>query len=301
MGRTFADLPFQIAFVIAFCIVIYTLTGQIGLTTWRFGSFVTIIIMTALIAQTVGFIFGALFMDNLPAAVFTAPLCIFPALLFSGFFSRVSQIPSFYRPMTYISHFRYAFDALLVTLYGFDRCQCDQDILDSYHKSLQNQTFTIRTMFKSLFGSVDCGESGGRINQDENSIEDTTARLVEPMMNNSTMMPRSTFSTMEDVLVDTVFEHMNRTSNESNLDEGSAMDHLVNKFSLRVTSMLNRGSNFGHEVPDRCQNFQSYLMTEFDLHDNDLMFGIILLFLFVLLTRILCNMILTFTIATRTT
>lgn len=312
MGRTLADLPFQIAFVITFCIVIYTLTGQIGLTTWRFASFVTIIIMTALIAQAVGFIFGALFMDNLPAAVFTAPLCIFPALLFSGFFSRVSQIPSFYKPMTYISHFRYAFDALLVTLYGYNRCECDQETLDSYHKSLHNQTGTIKNVFKSLFGSVDCGDSSdGNINinnndmnQDENSIEDaTTSRIHETILNNSsTIMPRS-FSTIEDVLVDSVFEHINQTStrNGTSSDDGSAMDHLVNKFSHKLTSMLNRNSNFGHEMAESCQNFQSYLMTEFDLHNDDLMFGLLMLLAFVLLTRLLCNTILTFTIATRTT
>lgn len=309
MGRTLADLPFQIAFVIAFCLVIYTLTGQIGLTTWRFGSFIIIMIMTALIAQAVGFIFGALFMDNLPAAVFTAPLCIFPALLFSGFFSRVSQIPSFYKPMTYISHFRYAFDALLVTLYGFSRCECDQETLDSYHKSLHNQTGTIKSLFKSLFGSVDCGDSDTNINtniinQDENSIEDAaTPGILKTIFNSSTAMPRS-YSTTEDVLVDIVFEHMNRTltnGNGTQQDDVSAMDLLVSKFSHKVTSMLNRGSNFGHDVPERCQNFQSYLMTEFDLHNNDLMFGLVMLLIFVIFTRLLCNTILIFTIATRTT
>lgn len=317
LGRTLADLPFQTTFVIAFCIVIYTLTGQIGLTTWRFGSFVTIIIMTALVAQAVGFIFGAIFMDNLPAAVFTAPLCIFPALLFSGFFSRVSQIPSFYVPMTYLSHFRYAFDSLLVTLYGFNRCECDQETLDSYHRNLHNQTGTIKMMFKSLFGSIDCGDNNSNNNlnsQDsENSIEDvlTTPKINESIWNintfksspSSTIMPRSSYSTIEDVLVDSVFEHINRTtiSNGSSLDDGSAMDHLVNKFSHKVTAMLNRGSNFGHDVPEKCQDFQSYLMTEFDLHNDDLMYGLIMLFVFVLLTRLLCNSILTFTIATRTT
>lgn len=318
LGRTLADLPFQTTFVIAFCIVIYSLTGQIGLTTWRFGSFVTIIIMTALIAQAVGFIFGAIFMDNLPAAVFTAPLCIFPALLFSGFFSRVSQIPSFYKPMTYLSHFRYAFDSLLVTLYGFNRCECDQETLDSYHRNLHNQTGTIKIMFKSLFGSIDCGDNSNNNNNNlnsqdnENSIEDdlTTSKMHETIFNNSsssTIMPRS-FSTIEDVLVDSVFEHINRTTtttattlNGSSQDDGSAMDHLVNKFSHKVTAMLNRGSNFGHDVPEKCQNFQSYLMTEFDLHNDDLMYGLIMLFVFVLFTRLLCNTILTFTITTRTT
>lgn len=313
LGRTIADLPFQLVFVVAFCLVIYTLTGQIGLDTWRFGSFVTIIVMTALIAQTVGFIFGALFMNNLPAAVFTAPLCIFPALLFSGFFSRVSQIPSFYKPMTYLSHYRYAFDALLVTLYGYDRCKCDSSLLQSYHEGLQNQTSTIRTMFSSLFGSVDCGPTA--MNPEENSIEDFatsnptdipfhsnhTASQLYAATNHTTTS--SSFKPFEDALVDHVFDQIMHTTESSSADANggaTAMDRLVQKFSTRVTSMLNSRSNYGHQVPTDCKDFNSYLMTEFDLHNNDLIYGLVMLFVFVLVSRLICNAILAFTIATRT-
>lgn len=312
MGRTLADLPFQLSFVVVFCVLIYTLTGQIGLLTWRFSSFVLIIVMTALVAQAVGFIFGALFMDNLPAAVFTAPLCIFPALLFSGFFSRVSQIPSFYKPMTFLSHFRYAFDALLVTLYGFNRCECDQTTLTTYHASLSNQSAIVKDMFRSLFGSLDC-VSGA--NPEENSIEDTP--LVERdnfaanmLLNHTTSRPTTlmpklslaqTIKPLEDALVESVFDQM--TNNKSLPDtpeyKGDAMDRLTYKFSNRITSMLNSQSNFGHQVPVKCQDFNSYLMTEFDLHDDDLMFGLLMLLVAVVLSRLLCNFILSFTMAKR--
>lgn len=325
MGRSLADLPFQVLFVLTFCTVIYTLTGQIGLTTWRFASFITIIMLTALIAQTIGFIFGALFMDNLPAAVFTAPLCIFPALLFSGFFSRVSQIPSFYMPMTYLSHFRYAFDALLVTLYGYDRCQCDQDALHAYHASLENQTSTMKTMFQSLFGSSDCGDSAATTaahaasDEDENSIEDVTmspALLPNPaeislrsLITNATAATiKPKIHTLEDALVDGIFEHMIRnstdlgTSTSSPAAQGeSAMDNLSYKFSNRVTSMLNRRSNFGHDIPKECTEFKSYLMAEFDINNDDLLFGLMMLVIAVVVSRIVCNIILSFTIATRAT
>lgn len=317
MGRTLADLPFQLVFVICFCIVVYTLTGQIGLTTWRFGSFVTIVVMVALIAQTVGFIFGALFMNNLPAAVFTAPLCIFPALLFSGFFSRVSQVPAFYLPMTYLSHFRYAFDALLVTLYGYNRCDCDQDALDAYHASLKNQTLSVKDMFQSLFGSADCGSNN---NNDENSIEDSVRGLdcrtldcsellgVVNQTTSTTAMPRMlshhTIKPLEDALVDSVFAHISSNQSTSAPDDTgstSAMDHLASRFSTRVTNMLNSQSNFGHPIPVKCQEFNSYLMTEFDLHNEDLIVGLMMLFVVVVLSRLLCNVMLNYTIASRTT
>lgn len=301
LGRTLADLPFQLTFVIAFCVVVYSLTGQIGLFSWRFATFVLIIIMTALIAQAVGFIFGALFMDNLPAAVFTAPLCIFPALLFSGFFSRVSQIPSFYMPMTYLSHFRYAFDALLVSLYGFNRCNCDQETLVNYHASLQNQTGSVRDMFKSLFGANDCPASN--CGNGENSIEDiTTASSALLSSTTTTTMRPLHLRTLEDALVDSVFEHMNstNTTTTSSTNQGdSVMDVMIDKFSTRVTSMLNKQANFGQDVPKQCSEFNSYLMAEFDLHDNDIVFALMMLTVFVIASRLISLAILSFTISSR--
>lgn len=322
MGRTIADLPFQLIFVIVFCLICYTMTGQIGLNTWRFASFVGIMVMIALVAQSVGFTFGAIFMDNLPAAVFSAPIFVFPALLFSGFFSRVSKIPIYYMPMTYLSHFRYAFDALLVTLYGYDRCQCDQETLTSYHANLENQTSTVKDMFKYLFGSSECAP----VNNGENSIEDvlTTASSdirATTMLANATattmsplVVPSSThvpkFKSIDDALADAVFDQINesnKTSTTTVLEEhssdsgggGGAMDHLAHKFSYRITSMLNKQGNYGHEVPEQCHDFNSYLMTEFDLRNEDLFYGLFALFIIVIFTRLICNIILNFTIASR--
>lgn len=325
IGRTLADLPFQLVFIVIFCILIYTLTGQNNtnssnyvenlLLSWRFHSFVLIIVMIALVAQSVGFIFGAIFMNNLPAAVFTAPLCIFPALLFSGFFARVSQIPSFYKPLTYLSHFRYAFDSLIVTLYGFNRCDCDQDVLTNYHLNLKNQTGSLREVFNSLFGTVDSNCKSALVNSDDNDIEDdvtgaTLNNLLKSVATSTTIFPSNNATTpmksLEDVLVDTVFEHMKgnstlatiATSNHTE-DPRSASDVLVDKFSTKLTTMLNSHANFGHQLPTECKNFNSYLMTEFDLNNDDLMFGLLMLFSFVIMSRLLSNAILTVTIASR--
>lgn len=346
MGRTLADLPFQLVFVMVFCLLVYVMTGQIGLDTWRFGYFVAIIAMTALVAQAIGLMFGALFMDNLPAAVFSAPLAVFPALLFSGFFSRVSRIPAFYRPMTYLSHFRYAFDSLLVTLYGNDRCNCDQEHLTQYHISLKNQTSSMRDMISFLFGGppTDCTTSappleattqsgllldqdrtgGGQVSHDDlaviqSSNSSIAAQLIQTLTS-TTMGPTSIsnglldvqakhakfMKPLEDVLVESLFNQTNSTSlsnslledSSSNSDE-SLMDRMANKFAQSLTKMLNKQANFGHPMPTECSDFNSYLLTEFSLHDDDLTWGLMMLFLAVLITRLLCNCILNFTIASR--
>jgi ATP-binding cassette subfamily G (WHITE) protein 1 len=360
-GRTLADLPFQMAFVMIFCLLIYVLTGQIGLGTWRFGVFVCTVVMTALVAQSFGFIFGALFMDNLPAAVFTAPLAVFPALLFSGFFSRVSQIPSFYRPMTYLSHFRYTFDVLLVALYGYNRCNCDQTTLSQYHAGVRNQTSTMREMFSYLFGAADCAppttqapspaEQAGELaaaasehgsaaisHDDLTAIQASNSTLAGQLLetivqtagNGSTTPAPVTAAALgggaqpafmkplEDALVDSLFDQMVRPhqtaaglASNGSLTGGtggdddevgadaSMMDRLAARFANSLTSMLNKQSNFGHPMPRECRQFQSYLLTEFGLHDEDLLFGLLMLLVAVVLTRLACNWLLNFTIANR--
>uniref|UniRef100_A0A6G1S460 ATP-binding cassette sub-family G member 1 n=1 Tax=Aceria tosichella TaxID=561515 RepID=A0A6G1S460_9ACAR len=369
MGRTLADLPFQLVFVMIFCLLVYVLTGQIGLTTWRFASFVATIVMTALVAQSFGFIFGAMFMDNLPAAVFTAPISIFPTLLFSGFFSRVSQIPAFYKPLTYLSHFRYAFDALLVSLYGFDRCNCDQANLDQYHASMRNETSSMREMFSYLFGASDCtpppqqqqpitttsspqvdeslatrlaaaaAASSNSVSHDDlsaiqSSNSTLAAQVLETIQHNAnqtaTMAAHASggasgvasfMKPIEDALLEGVFEQIAQRQNSSsssltttgsvndtlalattdpaNEADMSVMDRLAARFSTRLTTLLNKQSNFGHPMPTECRQFNSYLLTEFNLHDDDLIFGLVMLFIVVILTRLLCNCLLNITIATR--
>ena len=344
LGRTLADLPFSLGFVMIFSALIYTLTGQIGLATWRFGSFVLVVAMTALIAQSFGFTFGALFMNNLPAAVFMAPLCIFPALLFSGFFSRVSQIPTLYKPLTYLSPFRYAFDALLVTLYGFGRCHCDQAALTGYHQGLASQQGQMRDMFRYLFGSNDCelaGESSpvallaapsegvalddlSAISKVNSSLGATLASMTKSLVvgaantsgvgqpSSSTGSPAAaggSLKPLEDALLESLFEHMNSTegpttspisdpsrTGEEQTGGNSVMEHLAQKFAHRVTSMLNRQSNYGHPLPEQCSKFDSYLMTEFDLNDENLLLGLLMLLTMVIVTRLICAAILNVTI-----
>lgn len=324
-GRTLADLPFTVVFVAIFCSIIYSMTSQIGLLTWRFGYFMLIMVLVALVAQSVGFIFGALFMHDLSSAVFMAPLCIFPGLLFSGFFVRASQVPPVYRFLTQFSHFKYAFDALLVTLYGYDRCHCDQSLLDQYHESLRNQTDTMGSIVRNMFGGAGnkCPsglQANAPTSETENTIGDATSGLLAS--GTQSMKP------FEDALVDRLFAHMsNFTTNSTEQPLASLtgttlttttttalpvaaqttteapgtgpMDQVMSSFTTKITEMFNSRSNFGRQVPTRCENFNSYLMAEFELNNNDLITGIACLFIAVICTRILCNIVLNFTIATR--
>jgi len=109
------------------------MTGQ-DESVYRFLGFTGISIAIAMIAQSQGLLIGAIFMEDASAAVFLGPITCIPLMLFAGFFVRISTIPVYFRPMTYISYLRYAFEAYIAVLYGYDRCQFDP--------SLANQTNT---------------------------------------------------------------------------------------------------------------------------------------------------------------
>jgi ATP-binding cassette, subfamily G (WHITE), member 1 len=56
------------------------------------------------------------------------PAANIPMLMFSEFFIPYREMPAYLRPFAAISYFRYAFDAFLETVYGFDRerLKCEQ-------------------------------------------------------------------------------------------------------------------------------------------------------------------------------
>lgn len=314
VGRTLADLPFTFVCSLVFSLLIYGLTSQIGLTTWRFGVYLLVMILIALIAQSVGFAFGAIFMDNLPAAVFTAPLCIFPNLLYSGFFARVSQVPYIYRILSYTSHFRFAFHSLIITLYGFERCGCDQRVLDQYHKNLAMQTDGMRDLFKKTLGTPSCTTDNTPIDMSSNTIEETTGfsgdinsiianeTSTTPsvgMMANMTSSSTTTVSpssAFDDALAESVFHYISKPNTTYNPHANiSAVDHVMSQFAGKMTQMFDVRNNFGRPTPIDCKNLDSYLMGEFEITEYDLISGLIVLAFMVLISRIMCNMILTMT------
>lgn len=124
IGRSLAELPFQIFFTTCYTVISYYGTGQIH--SWdRLMGFVTILILITSIAQSQGLIAGAVFMDHSIAAVFIGACMTVPFALFSNFFVRLASMPHWVRPLTLQSYFFYGFNGIISLLYGFGRCVCD--------------------------------------------------------------------------------------------------------------------------------------------------------------------------------
>ncbi|KAF4518791.1 hypothetical protein B566_EDAN005412 [Ephemera danica] len=101
MARSIADLPLQPCEYRPF------------LQVWAVGLLLT------LVAQSLGLLVGA--SSDVKMGIFLVPVISIPMLLFSGYFVRISDIPLYFQWLSHLSAFRYAFEACLIALYGYDR------------------------------------------------------------------------------------------------------------------------------------------------------------------------------------
>lgn len=121
LGKTLSDAPFQFLCPLLYLSIIWLMTSQ-PLEIERFIQVLLVLILLSLVSQSQGVLVGALFMRDLMAAVFVAPITVIPQMLFSGFFITVDAIPSFLMTGVYLSYERYAFEAVVIAIYGGNRC-----------------------------------------------------------------------------------------------------------------------------------------------------------------------------------
>lgn len=113
-----SSIPVQVMFTLAYCIISYMMSGQI-MELQRCCQFMAVIVVCSLIAEGVGVFFGTIV--NPVNGTFLS--CILLALFLSlaGFLMPFSQMSPVWYTISYVSYLAYGIDALLQSMYGYDR------------------------------------------------------------------------------------------------------------------------------------------------------------------------------------
>lgn len=189
IGKTLADFPLEFILPTVTLMITYPLTGQpSSYLEWRFLVGTLIFVLTSLIAQTQGLIFGALFMNAMQAAVFVAPVSTTPLILLSGFLIRIGQMPRYLQILSTFSYFRYAIEGLTIIRYGFGMCPCDPEVVTGQPVTASGVPEQLRTMTNYWLSTFN--------NQADNiglESSDTTIGNNSSIIANSDTIPETDF------------------------------------------------------------------------------------------------------------
>ncbi|XP_055598978.1 ATP-binding cassette sub-family G member 1-like [Uranotaenia lowii] len=133
-SKIVADFPMLIIGLTAFQLIANYLTGQSDepirmLTLW------TMCFLVGWFAQVYGMLGGSLF--PIEVSPFIIPVTLVPTVLFCGFFIRYDELPAAFRPLTFISPLRFAFEGIAMSYYGFDRKDLDCSEIFCYYRKPQ--------------------------------------------------------------------------------------------------------------------------------------------------------------------
>lgn len=246
-----AEIPFMVTIPFIFCSIVWYTTGQIT-DNWRFLMFSLICILLSSTTQALGMIIGIIFINNVNAAVFMAPLSLTPFFLMGGFFVNFDGISFLMKPVALLSFIRYAFEAVIVLIYGFNRCSS---------KPTYVQRTKIMTRLSCFWASREFGDNSI-------SSHSSSPNRINLTSWNHESLPDFNWMSMIKSL----------TLNDLSLDQSDWIGSIVDISSSCVSEVIKQLQNFLGSSDEQSQKNTlnnkitsgSYMMTHWELNEDKL-------------------------------
>lgn len=182
MAKTLADLPIELAMPVVSVSLAYLLTGQpSSYMSWRMLTITAVMTLCSLISQTLGLLFGAYFMNNIQAAVFVSQASSLPWIMLSGFTTRVSELPTFLRWLSFCSIYRLGIESIVAVRYGFGMCPCDQELVDNTPTKLVGIPDHLKSVMQYYINAYSDSNVNVSSSSQDNSTEDILQKLASTL------------------------------------------------------------------------------------------------------------------------
>lgn len=138
VGQMLAELPLEILLPSLSILISYPLSGQLpSFLCWRMFACAYIMFLVSYCMHSLGLLCGSIFVNNVSVAVLTGQVALFPAILLSGFLVRPSRMSDWMNKLSYASPFKLGLAGVMSARYGFNVCDCDEDILPEEGSSVK--------------------------------------------------------------------------------------------------------------------------------------------------------------------
>lgn len=166
LAKTLSEIPFMLIFPTIFVGLCYYGNEQPTDQFWRMPAYVGIAILLSLVAQAQGSLISVVFIDNPAAGVYASPVSMVPSIILCGFFIRVNDMKDAFVVLSYSSCLRFAFEAGLIVIYGYERCGTDitqmfKSVQASLRKWMMSMMGLSELYNQAQLGHVDVGGMGG--------------------------------------------------------------------------------------------------------------------------------------------
>lgn len=158
IGQTLADLPLELLFPTISLLLTYPLSGQLpSYLEWRMFTVAFIVFLVSYVIHSIGLVCGSIFVNNVNLSLMLGQGMLLPFIMLSGFIVRPSRMSEWMRMLTYTSPFKHGLTGIIVARYGFNVCDCDEDMLpdEGQLAGVRGMTPNVRHVLEYMFPSND--------------------------------------------------------------------------------------------------------------------------------------------------